>query len=572
MPRKILLAPNHDMNRSLGWLAVAWMEYFVRHGPGDVQGQPVVHGEEYTGFIVNMYAMGEKATNNHLLYDSIFLSRPKGCDKSGLAGRFALFEAMGPCRFGGWAEGGEVYEDPWGMGFEYEYQAGEPMGRHIDGAFVRILATEENQTGNTYRTVKFNLENDECPLSEVPGVDVGKWAAFLPRGAEIRASTASAASKDGGLETAAIADETHLYDTQELRDMRDTVVGNLWKRQKGAGTLLLETTTMFAPGDNSAAEQTFIEAEAIESGKKKNGADDCRLYYDHRWGDCPDLADEQQLRRAIRDAYGDALAWMDEDSLVAKVYDTRTNPSRVRRFMLNAQTASMDSWIAPHEIDACGDPTKQLNAGDVVVLGGDGSIRDDSTAIVACRLDDGHLELIGVWEKPDGAAGEEWQVDREAVDACIAQAMRKFDVVGFYMDPPHWADYLDRWHNEWAADMQVMATRQRPLEWWTNRPTQMVLALERFHEAVVERRITFTPAEDRVGEEKERARIFRTHVLNSRRNPTRAGLQIRKEYPKSPKKIDAVVAAVIAWECRNDAIAGGAGPTEPTFFMPKRIR
>lgn len=445
------------------------------------------------------------------------------------------------------------------------------MGRHIDGPFVRILATEENQTGNTYRTVKYNLTEEACPLSEIPGLDVGKWAAFLPNGGEIRASTASAASKDGGLETAAIADETHLYDTAELKEMRDVIVANLWKRQQGAGTLLLETTTMFAPGDNSAAEQTFLEAEAIESGKKATSQVG-RLYYDHRWGDCPDLSNEEMLRKAIRDAYGDALAWMHEDSLVAKVYDTRTNPARIRRFMLNAQTASMDAWLAPHEIDACGDPTKRLNHGDVIVLGGDGSIRDDSTAIVACRLDDGHMELIGVWEKPDGADGDGWQVDREAVDACVAQAMRDYDVIGFFCDPPGWADYLDRWSNEFGENMQVQATRHRPLEWWTNRPTAMVQALERFHDAVLERRMTFTPAEDRVGEQKERARIFRTHMVNTRRNPTRAGLQVRKEYPKSPKKIDSCIAAVLAWECRNDAIAGGAGPSAPGFFLPRRIR
>lgn len=352
--------------------------------------------------------------------------------------------------------------------------------------------------------------------------------------------------------------------------MRNVVIGNLWKRKRGAGTWMLETTTMFAPGENSAAEQTFAEAEALESGKKKRGSH--RLYYDHRWGDVPDLSDEVQLRIGIREAYGDALAWMDEDSLVETVFDTRTAPTRVRRYILNAQVAAQDAWIAPHEWDACGDATKELKRGDTVVLGADGALRDDSTALVACRLDDGHMELIGVWEKPDGPDGEEWQVDREAVDARVAWAMEHFDVIGMYMDPPHWADYLDRFQAEWGEQMQVRATQKRPMEWWTNRPTQMVQALERFLEAVQERRLSFTPADDRIGEERERARIFRTHALNARRNPTRAGLQIRKEYPKSPKKIDGIVAAVLSWECRNDAIAGGAGPTTPDFYVPRRIR
>lgn len=78
MPRRMILAPDHDPEKSLGWLAVSWMEFFVRHGPGDVARQPVVHGEEYTEFIVNMYAISERRQNNHLLYDSAFMSRPKG--------------------------------------------------------------------------------------------------------------------------------------------------------------------------------------------------------------------------------------------------------------------------------------------------------------------------------------------------------------------------------------------------------------------------------------------------------------------------------------------------------------
>ena len=43
-------AKGHDRARSLGWLAVAWIEFFVRHGPGDVQGMRVEHGDEYTDY------------------------------------------------------------------------------------------------------------------------------------------------------------------------------------------------------------------------------------------------------------------------------------------------------------------------------------------------------------------------------------------------------------------------------------------------------------------------------------------------------------------------------------------
>jgi hypothetical protein len=101
----------------------------------------------------------------------------------------------------------------------------------------------------------------------------------------------------------------------------------------------------------------------------------------------------------------------------------------------------------------------------------------------------------------------------------------------------------------------------------------MVPALERFHTAVLEQRLTFTPAQDRVGRKAELALTLRRHALNARRDPRRTGLHIRKEYPKSPKKIDGVMSAVLSWECRQDAIAAGVlDQIDAAWFMPKRLR
>lgn len=365
-------------------------------------------------------------------------------------------------------------------------------------------------------------------------------------------------------------DETHLYDLPELKEMKATVSRNLRKRKR-EGTWYLETTTMFAPGDDSAAEQTFKEAEAIRSGKKTKGRG--RLFYDHRWGICENLADEPALRRAIAEAYGDAIAWIDVDSLVDEVYDTRSSPASVRRYFLNAQTSSSDAWIKAHEWESCGKAeVRDFAPGDVIVIGGDGAISDDATALIGCRVSDGHLQPLGVWEKPDGGEGEGWQVNREAVDACLAEAMRTYKVVGFYMDPPHWSDYCDKWHAEYAHKLEVKSTERRPIEWWTNRPTQMVEALQRFREAVLEKRISYSPSEDRAGRLAELTTSLKSHVLHAKRNPTRAGMQIAKSYPGSPDKIDMCVAAVIAWTCRNDAIAKGITGKKKPLRIAQRLR
>src|SRR5688572_20426838 len=98
MPHERIVARNHDRERSLGPLANHWMEHFCVHGPGDIQGDPVRHGKELTCFVADCYAL---ESTGRMLYDSAFLSRPKGADKSGVAGRFSLYEALGPCRFDG---------------------------------------------------------------------------------------------------------------------------------------------------------------------------------------------------------------------------------------------------------------------------------------------------------------------------------------------------------------------------------------------------------------------------------------------------------------------------------------
>lgn len=430
------------------------------------------------------------------------------------------------------------------------------------------MATEESQVGNVYATVHYNLTDSEAPLYGIPGVDPGLERVLLPDRGEIRVSTASSSSKDGGRETMIVLDESHLYNTPELRRMYDTVTRNLRKR-KIEGTWYLETTTMFAPGEESVAEATFHEAEALAEGRKKK--DRWRLFYDHRWGECRNLSDEAELRAALVEAYGEAMSWIDLDGLVDEFWDSRKKAADSRRYFLNAQTSTSDAWLAAYEWNACARPDRSLQDREMVCLGLDGSVSDDATALVACSLS-GHIELLDCWEKPDGAAGEDWQVDREAVDAAVDAAMRRFEVVGFYLDPPHWMDFADRWHREYAEKMQVKVTARRPLEWWTNRSTQMVAALERFHEAVIEQRLSWTPPDDRVGRQAELAVTLRRHVLNARRRPSRAGLQIGKEFPKSPRKIDACVAAVLAYTAAQAAISAGVKPARQTSYVARRIR
>lgn len=563
MPRELIRAGEHDRGRSLGWLGLAWLEALAVHGPGDVQGEPVVHGDEMSEFTADCYALTDAGRR---LYDSAFFSRPKGGDKSGHIARVCLFEALGPARFAGWAKGGEVYRDPWGLGFEYVYEEGEPMGRPVKVPFIRCMATEEGQTGNVYDTVYFNLT--EGPLSEaMPRKDdAGLTRVLLPGGGEITPSTASSASKDGGKETFVGFDETHLYNTPELRRMYATVTRNLRKRKAIAETWFFEGTTMFAAGEESVAEATYRLAERIREGRAKRQ----RLLFDHRWGDCDDLTDETQLRAAITEAYGDAIAWNDLDGLVDEFFEGRSATVDSRRYFLNSPSSTIDAWITEYEWASRGpgkggDGAPEPTAGDVITLGFDGSRKrargvTDATALIGCRVSDGHVFQLHVWEQP--AAELDWQVPVTEVQAEVKAAFDRYQVVGFYADPAKWETYIAEWEAAYGSRLKVKATQQHPIQWWMTggRVTLTVRALEKFEGAIVDGEMTHDGSSE-----------LTRHVLNARRRISRSGLQIGKENPDSPRKIDAAIAAVLAWQARLDAVAAGVGKADETF-TPYRIR
>jgi hypothetical protein len=566
MPRELVKSDEATRKRTLGWLAVWWIETFVVHGPGDVQGEDIVHTDEYTGFILDCYALKK---NGRRCHSSAFLSRPKGTNKSGLAGELVLFEALGPCRFAGWAKGGETYEF---LGKTYTYKKGEPMGKAVNVPYVRIMATEEDQTGNVYGIVKYNLEEGYLAQLKAYGMMVGNTKVSLPFGGEIMPSTTGAASKDGGKETFVVFDESHLYTTSSLRNMYATVSRNLPKRAAIAETWSLETTTMYSPGQESIAEQTFQFArmimeskEAVARGEKATFKLD-NLLYDHRWGECEDLSDDEALAAAIIESYGDAMEWNSVEGVMGKIFDPRTTVAESRRYYLNDIVSEQNSWVEIQQLRKRLVPVFAIPPKTPITLGFDGAVSDDATALIGCVVETAEIFVIKIWEKPDiplkDKEGNEikWEVDPVAVDAAVAMAMKTWKVYGFFADPPYWQTYVDKWDAEYGEKMLVEAQASSPIKWWTKRDTQMVQALDRAHDEICN--------ETGIARIQEHKVLVR-HILNARVWERPAGNVIGKESKKSPKKIDACMAAVLAFEARAAYLHHGDKPKNA--FVPRRV-
>lgn len=558
-------------HRTLGWLAIWWIEHFVVRGPGDVEGEPITLTDEYCNFLLRAYALDE---NGRRLYSSAFLSRPKGTDKSGLAGYLCLFEALGPCRFLGWAQGGETYDF---LGVTYTYERGEAMGRMVTSPFCRIMATEEGQASNVYDVVKTNLSHDDSPLYQLKafGLDYADSRTLLPWGGEIRPSTGGSASKDGGKETWACFDEVHLYTTHELRSMYDTVTRNLPKRGLRAEPWYLETTTMYEPGADSIAERTFTTAQRILSGKQRRG----RLLFDHRYSDLPeeDMNDEEKLRAAIAEAYGDALEWNSVEDIIDKIFDWRTDPRDSMRYYLNQPQLPQDSWLSKTEVDKIirhVDPNVDtqntwreiITKEEPITLGFDGSVTNDATALVGCRVSDGLLFPIRIEEQPDGPEAATWTVDVDAFNDIITEVLDAYNVVAFFADPPYWQEKEEEWEKKYGETLKVKSSVRNPIKWWTNHPFPMALALNRLKTAIRGTALGKQKSVAILGEDT----IVR-HFENARARKKAAGVLIYKETPASMRKIDAAMAATLAYEARGRFLQLGSDESKNLNRMPQRV-
>lgn len=614
-----------DRRRSLGWLAIWWIETFTVIGRGAAVGQTIRHSPEYMQFIANCYALN---ANGRRRFNRASLWRPKGCNKSGLGAEIAMFEALGPCRFDHWAEPGETYTF---LGCTYYYMEGEPVGRPVQQPSVLCIATAEDQSSNVFDSIYYNCT--QGPLSQLSGMglDAGRTRIELPEGGIISPSTSGASSKDGGLQTFIDFDETHLFNTPALRRVFKTLQRNLPKRSLTDEPWLLEMTTFFRPGENSVAEDSYKYAEDILQGRIKHYAG---LYFDHRYANLPieEFGDEKKLIGALHESYGSAAisedgkdhiilpdgrmqtvgqdgrsedgwslkdpgvepgpskdGWVDVHDIAGQIYQPDSDPNDSIRYYLNSRASSEDAWLTEsqierhlvhreemeqaansHELD--GAWKRWIDPDEEITLGFDGSVSNDSTALVGCRVRDGMIFLIRLAQAPEGAAAAGWHVDRDAFDATARTMFDNYNVVGCYADAAYFESIIQGWERDYGDRMSVYARgNSYQMRFYTNNwSREMYRNLENAHTS-----FSYEPIDD-PDEEPDAGQIrlladprLVDHFRNARRRDRSFGYLIFKDTPKSPHKIDACMAGLLAYSAREAYIAQ---PTEEqTSFVPIRI-
>lgn len=520
---RLVTLPQGVPEFTLGFEVIGWARKYLRHPNGPRAGQRWQFVESQVRFLLWWYAVDEDGT---WLFHHGVRRLAKGSGKSPFAAVLALAEFTAPVRI----------DD-----FDPEAPGGV-RGKPVDMPLVQIAATAESQTANTMRMVRA-LAAKASPLARAFGIDVGKTQYYRQPEGTLQVITSSANSAEGAESSFVVGDETeHWKPSNGGPDLAATLEDNLTK----SGNRMLETCNAWVPGAGSVAEASWDAWIAQEEGKTRGQS---RILYDARVAPPDtDMADPESLQPALEFVYEDCF-WQKIRPIMERIWDPRSSPDVSRRKYLNQPTAAVDAWITPQAWSAIADPGEVVADGEEIVAFFDGSKSRDATALIGCRISDGYVFTIGVWE-PDTSHDTASVVPVAEVDAAVEQMFDRWKVLAFFADVKEWEGFAKvTWPGRYADQLLVHAVPEgkdpQPIAWdMRTRTYDFTLACELTEAEIVEG--AFRHDGD--------SRVTR-HAGNARRRPNRFGASIGKESPDSPKKIDAAVCVIGARMVRRLVLA-----------------
>jgi hypothetical protein len=577
---------------TLGWQVIKWIENNLladETGPDD-KPLPLQLTPEQARFVLWFYAVDK---NGRFLYREVVFQRLKGHGKDPIAACIAAVEFVGPCRFAGWA----MHDQP-----DDGIEKGDPVGKPHPRAWVQIAAVSLEQTNNTMLLFQGQFTH-ECIVKH--SIDLGKQTIYAYGGKkQIKAVTSNPAALEGNRPTLVIKNETHHWGTGVDGGiaMADAIERNATKA-KGGAARTLSITNAYEPSQDTVARRERQAYELLAAGAY-DGNDmlydsleapkDARLrprFPDEADGaerrGVPIIDDEvkhrltrKYLSRVLEAVRGDSW-WLDIPSLTSSILNPKNKASRSRRFWFNQITANEDAWVRPEAVEAAISALarearqmagsmgrEQIEAGwlvapgEPIVMFGDGSKNDDSTALVGTSLVTGYTFLIGVWQKPPGERGKTWLAPRNAVNERVKVAFERFNIQAFWFDPSHtkddtddssyWMPSLDKWMRDYKD--------QLPSTFWPIKSGPARHAIN-FDMTGADRMKLFVAGAEQfiedietVNDIEEFASTFEicghpvlvAHLQNAVQHFSMNGwgVSLTKEAPDSPNKIDAAVCAV----------------------------
>lgn len=513
---------------TLGWGVIENATQWLTQPDGPKGGEPWVPTDSQARFALWWYAVD--AEGRWLFHHGV-RRLAKGSGKSPFAAVIALEELVGPVRLAKFAP-----DAPGGC-----------VGKAVDMPLVQVAATAFSQTANTMRMIRA-MATKRSRLVKEYTIDVGKTVFYTPSGGQLEVITSSASAAEGALVTFAVEDETEWWTPGTGGpNLAGVIDRNLAKSSSRA----IETANAWEPGTDSVAESTFNAWQAQQEGRTKGQS---KILYDARIAPADtDLANEASLTKALQFVYDDCF-WVDLKTIKERVWDPRTLPDVSRRFYLNQPTASEDAWTTPmawKALEATEDADgeiRRVQDGEDVVLFFDGSKSRDATGIVGCCMSDGHIFTVGSWE-PNPRDPDDL-VPVVEVDAKVAQAFDRWEVMAFFADVAEWEGFTKvNWPTSYGDKLLVdsVPTGRDPqsIAWdMRSHGMEFTHACELTADEIIEKSFTH-----------DGNPVLARHIANARRRPGRYGISIGKESKDSPRKVDLAVCMIGARMTRRVVLA-----------------
>jgi hypothetical protein len=415
-------------------------------------------------------------------------------------------------------------------------------GKLVDGKpwatpHIQVTAVSEDQTDNVWRALLPMIQLS--PKLDMEISDSGLTRVNLPSGGLIEPVTASARSRLGQRVTFVVQDETHSW-VQSNGGWK--LADNQRRNLAGMGGRFLETTNAFDPAEGSVAQRTF-EAKAPGT------------LIDYAHPPAGSIRNRRERRKVLEAVYGDSW-WVDLDRIEAEIDALlEHDPAQAERFFLNRLFASEGAAFDITAFRALADTAHRVPKGAWVVIGVDGARFEDALAIVATEVATGFQWALDIIERPEDA-GDDYEHDFGRADGALQEAFERFNVWRVYIDPQRIEHLVERWSNRWGA--------KRIIEWLTYRPRHIAWAIRELEQAIGAGTLSH-----------DGNPVFERHIANARRRELtvkddreRLMHTLSKDSIRSPRKIDAAMAAVLSWKARGDALEAGIVRMDGEPVMP----
>ena len=478
------------LNSKRARLAIEFIEAFgiiTKDSVAGKQGSPLILRDWQRELIRYIYAEDE---TGGLLHTTALIGMPRKSGKSALSSSLAVHDLlMGP-------NGGEVYS----------------------------VASEKEQARIVFASAKAIIEAHPS-LMEI--TKLYRDAIEVPStGSVYRVLSAENLSKEGLNSTAVYFDELHAQRNRELFDVMSLSMG-----ARGNMAHLVAISTAGTRQDSTGRDSICFTL--YQYGQKVARGEELDPSFLMAWWEAPGDADYRDPATWVaanpglgEDGTGDICSLQDFESAIR-----RTPEAEFRTKRCNQWVSSQISWLPSGSWNDCQseialDPDREY------VLGFDGSFSNDSTVIIACTIPEedepAEMFVVKAWEKDPRIHDDTWRVDITDVENTILEHCKQFPKVREIACDPF----------RWQRSMQVLAEAGLPIvEYASTSPARMVPACAKFYDGVMEGRLIH-----------DGNPLLARHLDNAVVKIDNRGPRIVKEARFSPRKIDAAVAAVLAFD------------------------